>query len=367
MSGFLHQACRLVDLEQTQVATTLDRQQHALRAVDAGFEQRAGDRELGGLDRTVLAAGRTDSHERGARALHDRLHVGEVEVDQTRGRDQVGDALDTGQQHLVGAAEGVEHRYVAVADRQQSVVRDDDEGVDLVTQRVDAEIGLTRSAASFEGERAGDHTDGERAEVLGDLRDDRCTTGTGATTFACGHEDHVGTLEDLFDLFLVVLGGLATDLGVGARAEPTGQLTTDLELHVGVAHEQCLRVGVDRDELDALEPLFDHPVHGVHPAAADADDLDDCEVILRRCHERWPSCRDLWSSVDGRRHATGNPRYLRRMLRVLLARRDCQVRLDVDSARRSRICGPRAVTSPAPTVRTRSPGRAVVTTRSTVS
>ena len=47
----------------------------------------------------------------------------------------------------------------------------------------------------------------------------------------------------------VVLGGLAADLGVGAGAEPAGELAPDVELHVGVAHEQRLRVGVHRDEL----------------------------------------------------------------------------------------------------------------------
>ena len=45
--------------------------------------------------------------------------------------------------------------------------------------------------------------------------------------------------------------------------------------------EQRLRVGVDRDELDALQARVDHPVDGVATAAADADDLDHREVVLR--------------------------------------------------------------------------------------
>ncbi len=75
------------------------------------------------------------------------------------------------------------------------------------------------------------------------------------------------------------------DLGVGAGAEPTGELTADVELDVGVAHEERLGVGVDRDELDALEADLDHPVDGVDTAAADADDLDDGEVVLGCCHD----------------------------------------------------------------------------------
>jgi hypothetical protein len=63
-----------------------------------------------------------------------------------------------------------------------------------------------------------------------------------------------------------------------------------------------LRVGVDRDELDALEADLDHPVDRVHAAAADADDLDDREVVLRCCHVgASPSdqmCSGRWSDSN---------------------------------------------------------------------
>ena len=61
-------------------------------------------------------------------------------------------------------------------------------------------------------------------------------------------------------------------------SEPARELPTEVELHVGVAHQQRLRVGVHRDELDALQAGVDHPADGVRAAAADADDLDDGEV-----------------------------------------------------------------------------------------
>ena len=90
--------------------------------------------------------------------------------------------------------------------------------------------------------------------------------------------------ERLFDLFRVVLGGATADLGVGARAEAAGELAADVELDVGVAHQQRLRVGVDRDELDAAQAEVDHAVDGVDAAAADADDLDHREVVLVLAH-----------------------------------------------------------------------------------
>jgi hypothetical protein len=51
-------------------------------------------------------------------------------------------------------------------------------------------------------------------------------------------------------------------------------------------HQQRLRVGVDGDELNALQTVLDHPVDGVHAAPADADDLDECQVVLRCRHVR---------------------------------------------------------------------------------
>ena len=68
----------------------------------------------------------------------------------------------------------------------------------------------------------------------------------------------------------------------GAEA-PRG-LPADVELHLRVGHEQRLGVGVDGDELDAPEACLDHPVHRVHAAATDADDLDHGEVVLGSIH-----------------------------------------------------------------------------------
>ena len=124
--------------------------------------------------------------------------------------------------HLVGHLERVEHRRLLVRHREQPVVRDDDERVDLFFEALDALLGLHRTAPPLEGERPGDDTDGERAEALRDLGDDRRGAGTGAAALARGDEHHVGARERLFDLDAVILGGLAPDLGIAARAEAHG-------------------------------------------------------------------------------------------------------------------------------------------------
>src|SRR5690606_23557686 len=102
-------------------------------------------------DGTICAASGADAHERGAGPLHDGLHIGEVEVDETRGGDEVGDALNTGEEHLVGGGERLDHRDAAVADLQEPVVRHDDEGVYLFFELGDTRLRLTLTAAALEG------------------------------------------------------------------------------------------------------------------------------------------------------------------------------------------------------------------------
>jgi hypothetical protein len=132
----------------------------------------------------------------------------------------------------------------------------------------------------------------------------RATTGAPpvrATALARGHEHHVGALDDFFDLFGVVLGRLAADIRVGAGAEAPGQFAADVELHIGVAHQQRLGVGVDRDELHALESDLDHAVDRVDTAAADPDDFDDGEVVLRCTHGSRPLAVTVIQGKTGKR------------------------------------------------------------------
>src|SRR3954447_2454136 len=138
---------------------------------------------------------------------------------------------------MVGLAEGVHHADAPVAEREQPVVRDHDERVALVAQLFDARLGLYLPPLALEGERAGDHPDGERAELACDVGDHGRAAGTRTAALAAGDEHHVGALEDLFDLIAVVLGGVLANVGIGARAEAAGQFPADVELDVGVAHQ----------------------------------------------------------------------------------------------------------------------------------
>lgn len=156
--------------------------------------------------------------------------------------------------------------------------------VSQLAQRGDASLGLVGTALALERERTRHHANGQGTELPGDRRHDGRAAGTGAAALASGDEDHVGAAEELLDVVLGVVGGLAADFGVGACTEAAGRIPSDVELDVGITHQQRLRVGVDGDELDALEALLDHPVDGVDAAATDADHLYYCEIVVRGCH-----------------------------------------------------------------------------------
>ena len=165
--------------------------------------------------------------------------------------DDLGDALDALAQHVVGHHERLWHRRLLVADREQAVVRDDDEGVDLARQLRDALLRLLAALGALEAERPRDDGDRERVEVLRELRDERRAAGAGAAAHAGGDEHHVGALERVLELFAGLLGGSAADLRVAAGAEPARDLLADANAGLGAAAEERLSVGVDADELHA--------------------------------------------------------------------------------------------------------------------
>ena len=152
----------------------------------------------------------------------------------------------------------------------------------------------TERRRPFEGEGPGDHADGERAD--GTWRS-RPPPGRRPVPVPPPLPAVMKTMSAPLSASSISArcssAACAADLGVAPGPEPPGQLPPDVELQVGVAHEQRLRVGVDGDELDALQPGLDHPVHGVDAAAADAHHLDDSEVAALR----WTGHR-LSSTID---------------------------------------------------------------------
>src|SRR5580658_951997 len=77
----------------------------------------------------------------------------------------------------------------------------------------------------------------------------------------------------------MVLGRLAPDFRVAARAESARQLTSDVDLEVSFREKQRLSIRVGRDELDVFQTGSDHPVNSVRATTTNADYLDNGVVI----------------------------------------------------------------------------------------
>src|SRR5579885_286390 len=137
VGDFLDDVRRLVDLEQSEVGAAGDVEEYAARPVDGRLEQRRGDRLAGRLDRPAVTAGVADAHHRRTGVGHDLLDVGEVGVDHAGRGQQVRDALDALEEHLVGHLERVDHRRLVVGLGEQPVIRDDDQCVHALAQPAD--------------------------------------------------------------------------------------------------------------------------------------------------------------------------------------------------------------------------------------
>ena len=270
---------RLVHLEQPDIGTARDVEENPGRTVERRLEERRGDGRVGRVCGARVARRGSDSHQRRAGVAHDRADVGEVEVDEPGHGDQVGDALHPLAQDVVGDPERLGHGRLLVDDLEQAVVLDHDERVDAVPQALDADLGLLGTTAAFESERSRDDADRERLELTPELGHDGCGAGAGAATLAGRDEDHVGSLERLLQLVARLRRGGEPDGRIGTGAETAGRLRADVDLDVGVRHQERLCVGVDGDELDAGEAGLDHAVDGIGTAAAHADNLDHREVV----------------------------------------------------------------------------------------
>jgi len=184
-------------------------------------------------------------------------------------------------QHGVRRLEGIEQCRAAAQHRQELLVRNGDQGVHVLGQFQHAVVRHARALVAFHLERPRHDRHRQYAEFLGDLRHHGSRTRAGSPAHAGGDEQHVAALDELDDAVAIFHGGLTADLGVRAGAQALGDVAADLQrgAHLGVLER--LRVGVDADEIHALEAGLDHVRDGVAAAAAHAQHLDDGTLTIR--------------------------------------------------------------------------------------
>ena len=162
---------RFVQFEQmSDRVPACDVDQHALGAAQADFvQQRVGDGLFGGLNGAIFALGLACAHHGFAHLVHHGAHVGKVEVDQAGTDHQVRHALNTLIKHVIRHRERLGERGFFIGQTEQVLVRNDDQRIDHLLQRLDAVFGLLHALAALELERLGDDADSQNTQVRGRL------------------------------------------------------------------------------------------------------------------------------------------------------------------------------------------------------
>ena len=263
----------LVDLVQRQAGATDNRQQQAAGAAQRHVvDQRVGDGLLRRKNRAAVAFGFAGAHHRGAHARQHSAHVGQVEVDQAFLDDQVDDAGDARVQHLIGEDEGLGKGGFLVGYAEQVLVRNDDNGIDVVFQVGDAGFGDAQAARTLELKWLGHDRNSQNAEIAGDTSNDGRGTRAGPAAHASRDEDHV-TAGDLGpDIVHRLFGGGLANFRFGTGAKALGQVGTKLDAMLGAGCGKGLRVGVCDDEFNAGQSSRDHVVDRIAASTANADD-----------------------------------------------------------------------------------------------
>src|SRR5688500_6078060 len=99
---FLDHPDRVLDLGQGHILAAGDVDEGSFGTGDRVlFKELVIERRTHGLRRGIRAVGGADAHQGNSASAHDGFHVGKIEVDYARRYDQVRDALNSLQQHVV--------------------------------------------------------------------------------------------------------------------------------------------------------------------------------------------------------------------------------------------------------------------------
>ena len=248
-------------------------------AFDCGLQKRAGHRLLHSLQSLLVSFGMSDSDMGDPFVCHDGLHIGKIQVDQSWYIDQVRDPLNSLLQNLIRLTQGIRHSGPSVYDLQKLVVRNHDQGIHALLETLNSAQGIRHTCLGLKTERLGHHTYGQDPHILRQTGNHRSRSGTGTASHTTGDENHISSLHRLGKLVRVLLGCLLSYLRLSSRAQPLGQLFTDLHSSGRFAELQRLLVRIDPNELHPGNILLNHAVHRIIPCTTDSDYHNPCRIL----------------------------------------------------------------------------------------
>ena len=154
----------------------------------------------------------------------------------------------------------------------ESLVRNDDKGVNIFLELFDTHLCLIHSLLAFKSKGFCYDTHCENAHFLSEL----CYYGSRAcacsAAHTCGYEYHVRAFESFLNNFFALFRSLRAYIGVGACSVSFCDFLADSDFCGSVGFNECLHIGVDGDKFYTLDTVG-HSVYGIVSAAAYADNL----------------------------------------------------------------------------------------------
>ena len=209
-----------------------------------------------------------------ARVCHDAGHVGKVKVDKAGNIDEVGNALHTVAQNIVGNAERIGERNFRIGNLLETLVRNDNKRIDKLRKFCNPRLCLRHPLASLKHERFGHDTDGQNIHLSCNPRQYGSCARSGAAAHSRRDKDHISPLQQRADLLNGFFRRTRADRRVCACAEALRDLLADHKLIGCLRLAERLTVSIHGYEADPLDVCGDHAVHGIVSAAADTDNLD---------------------------------------------------------------------------------------------
>ena len=127
--------------------------------------------------------------------FHNCLNVSEIQIDDSRQVDQIGNALNRLLKHLIRLLQRFGHSRPPIHDLQKLVIGYYNQRVNIFLDLLDSSHGIDHSGPCLKAERPCDHTHRQDAHLLGQRRHHGRRAGSGAATHTAGDEHHVRPLQ----------------------------------------------------------------------------------------------------------------------------------------------------------------------------
>ena len=222
----------------------------------------------------VVALALTYRHVSDSGILQRHGNVREIKADEAYALYEVGNALYRLVKHVIYRLERVSHAELCVGYLLDSLVRDNDEGVNVLSHLCNALESLVHLSLTFKRERLGDNANSQLAHFLRDGSNYRSRARTGAAAHSGSDKHHGLALHYVLEIVAVLLRRILTYRRVIASALTSGALLADLNTahSASVFGAERLDISVGNNVVNSGHIPLDHVADCVSAAAADADD-----------------------------------------------------------------------------------------------